>query len=50
MIEKIKSQKEFLESGKFNDEFSKNLLEHGVKNFMQEIYLGYRYSILNPIK
>ena len=44
MIEKINWQKELLESGKFNDKFSKNLLEHGAKNFMQGIYLGYMYS------
>ena len=44
MTEKINWQKEILESEKFNDKFSKNLLEHGVKNFMQEIYLGYMYS------
>ena len=40
MKEKINWQKELLESGKFNDKFSKNLLEHGAKNFMQGIYLG----------
>ena len=34
---KINWQKELLESGKFNDKFSKNLLEHGAKNFMQVI-------------
>ena len=44
MTEKINWQKELLESGKFNDKFSKNLLEHGAKNFMQGIYLGYMYS------
>ena len=44
MTEKINWQRELLESIKFNDEFSKNLLEHGAKNFMQEIYLGYMYS------
>ena len=44
MTEKINWQRELLESKKFNDEFSKNLLEHGAKNFMQEIYLGYMYS------
>ena len=41
MIEKINWQKKLLESGKFNNKFSKNLLEHGAKNFMQGIYLGY---------
>ena len=44
MTEKINWEKELLESGKFNDKFSKNLLEHGAKNFMQGIYLGYMYS------
>ena len=44
MTGKINWQKELLESGKFNDKFSKNLLEHGPKNFMQGIYLGYMYS------
>ena len=44
MKEKINWQKELLESRRFNDKFSKNLLENGAKNFMQEIYLGYMYS------
>ena len=44
MTEEINWQKELLESQKFNDKFSKNLLEHGAKNFMQGIYLGYMYS------
>ena len=43
MTEKINWQKELLESGKFNDKFSKNLLDHVEKNFMQGIYLGYMY-------
>ena len=43
MKEKINWQKELLESGKFNDKFSKNFLGHGTKNFLQEIYLGYMY-------
>ena len=50
MTEKINWQKEFLESRKFNDKFSNNLLEHGVKNFMQEIYLGYMYSRWRDIR
>ena len=50
MTEKINWQKELLESGKFNDKFSKNLLEHGAKNFMQEIYLGYMYSRWRQIR
>ena len=50
MTEKINLQKELLESGKFNDKFSKNLLEHGAKNFMQGIYLGYMYSRWREIR
>ena len=50
MTEKINWQKELLESGKFNDKFSKNLLEHGAKNFMQGIYLGYMYSRWRKLK
>ena len=43
MTKKINWHKELLESQKFNDKFSKNLLEHGAKNFMQGIFLGYMY-------
>ena len=50
MIEKINWQKELSESEKFNDKFSKNLLEHGAKNFMQGIYLGYMYSRWRKIR
>ena len=50
MTEKINWQKELLESGKFNDKFSKNLPENGAKNFMQEIYLGYIYSRWRKIR
>ena len=50
MMAKIDWQKELLESGKFNDKFSKNLLEHGAKNFMQGIYLGYMYSRWRKIR
>ena len=50
MTEKINWQKELLESGKFNDKFSKNLLEHGAKIFMQRIYLGYMYSRWRKIR
>ena len=50
MTEKINWQKELLESGKFNNKFSKNLLEHGAKNFMQGIYLGYMYSRWRKIR
>ncbi len=41
MKEKINWYKELLESRKFNDKFSENLLKHGAKNFMQGIYLIY---------
>ena len=47
MKEKINWQKELIESGKFNDKFSKNLLENGAKNFMQGIYLGYMLSLIH---
>ena len=50
MTEKINWQKELLESGKFNDKFSKNLLENGAKNYMQEIYMGYMYSRWRKIR
>ena len=40
----INWKKELLESGRFNDQFSKGLLENGANNFMQGIYLGYMYS------
>ena len=50
MTAKINWLKELLESGKFNDKFSKSLLEHGTKNFMQEIYLGYMYSRWRKIR
>ena len=50
MTETINWLKELLESGKFNDKFSKNLLEHGAKSFMQGIYLGYMYSRWKKIR
>ena len=50
MKEKINWQKEIIESGRFNDKFSKNQLEHGAKNFMQGIYLGYMYSRWRKIR
>ena len=50
MKEIIDWKKELLESGKFNDKFSKNLLEYGAKNFMQGIYLGYMYSRWRKIR
>ena len=39
MIEKINWHKELLESGKFNDKFSKNLLEYGQITLCRESIL-----------
>ena len=50
MTEKINWQKELLESREFNNKFSKNLLEHEAKNYMQGIYLGYMYSRWRKIR
>ena len=50
MKEEIDWEKELLESGKFNNNFSKNILENGTKNFMQGIYLGYMYSRWRKIR
>ena len=50
MKEKINWQNELIESGRFNDKFSKNLLEHGAKNFMQSMYLGYMYTRWRKIR
>ena len=50
MKEEIDWQEELLESGRFNDQFSKGLLENGAKNFMQGIYLGYMYSRWRKIR
>ena len=50
MKEKINWQNELIESGRFNDKFSKNLLENGAKNFMQGIYLEYMYSRWRTIR
>ena len=50
MKEEIDWKKELLESGRFNDKFSKNLLENGAKNFMQGIYLGYLYNRYRKLK
>ena len=50
MKEVIDWEKELLESGKFNNKFSKNLLENGAKNFMQSIYLGYMYQRWRKIR
>ena len=50
MKEKIDWKKEILESRRFNSKFEKNLLEHGAKNFMQGIYLGYMYTRWKRLK
>ena len=50
MKEEIDWKKEILESGKFNNKFSKNILENGAKNYMQEIYIGYMYSRWRKIR
>ncbi len=44
MKKEIDWEKELLESGRFNDQFSENVLENGAKNFMQGIFFGYMYS------
>ena len=41
MKEEIDWEKEILASGRFNNKFSRNLLENGTKNYMQGIYMGY---------
>ena len=50
MKKEIDWKKELIESGKFNNQFSKNILENGEKNYMQEIYLGYMYSRWRKIR
>ena len=50
MKEEIDWKKELLESGRFNDKFSKGLLENGAKNYMQGVYLGYMYSRWRKIR
>ena len=50
MKEEIDWRKELLASKKFNNKFSKNILENGTKNFMQGIYLGYMYSRWRKIR
>ena len=50
MKEEIDWKKELLESGRFNDKFSRGLLENGAKSFMQSIYLGYMYSRWREIR
>ena len=50
MKQEIDWKKEILESGRFNDKFSKGLLENGAKNYMEGIYLGYMYSRWRKIR
>ena len=50
MKKEIDWRKELIESGKFNNQYSKNILENGAKNYMQEIYMGYMYSRWRKIR
>ena len=50
MTEKINWQKELPESGRFNDKFSRGLLENGARSFMQSIYLGWMYQRWKKIR
>ena len=50
MKEEIDWKRELLESKKFNNQFSKNILENGAKNYMQEIYMGYMYHRWKKIR
>ena len=50
MREAIDWKKELIESGRFNDQFSKGLLENGAKNYMEGLYLGYMYSRWRKIR
>ena len=50
MKEEINWKKELLESKKFNNKLSKNILESGAKNYMQEIYMGYMYNRWRKIR
>ena len=50
MIEKIDWRKEILTSGKFNNKFSRNLLENEAKNYIQGIYVGYMYCRWRKIR
>ena len=50
MKEEINWQKEILSSKKFIDKFSKNLIENGAKNHMQEIYRRYMYNRWRKIR
>ena len=50
MKEEIDWKEELLESGRFNDQFSKGLLENGARSFMQSIYLGWMYQRWKKIR
>ena len=50
MKKEIDWKKELIESEKFSNKFSKNILENGAKNYMQEIYIGYMYSRWRKIR
>ena len=50
MKEEIDWKQELLESVRFNIKLSKNILETGAKNYMQEIYMGYMYSRWRKIR
>ena len=50
MKEEIDWEKELLESKKFNNKFSKNILENGAKNYMQGIYMGYIFHRWKKIR
>ena len=50
MREEIDWKKELIESGKFNNKFSKNILESGAKYYMQENYRGYMYNRWRKIR
>ena len=50
MKEEIDWKEELLESVRFNDQFSRGLLENGSKNFIQSMYLSYMYSRWRKIR
>ena len=50
MKEEIDWEKELLKSKKFNNKFSKNILENSAKNYMQGIYKGYMYHRWKKIR
>ena len=50
MNQEIDWEKELLEIRRFNNQFSKDLLENDTKNSVQGIYLGYMYSRWKKIR